>query len=126
MRSGIRVRLWVVWALFAAALALLLTIPRFVPARPVPWNAGQAAVAGFVLALLALTAGVSTFAARETLREESPLSARLMLYTLWARSLLIGGFGAALAYASASPASAWPFIAGGAVLLLIHAPRDAR
>lgn len=125
MRSGVRVRLWVVWALFAVALALLLTIPRFVPPRQIPWNAGQAAVAGFVLALLSLTAAVSTFAGREQLLEDARLTRRLMLYTLWARCLLIGAFGAVLAWGSASPASAWAFIASGAALLLLHAPRSA-
>jgi membrane protease YdiL (CAAX protease family) len=123
MRSGIRARLWVVWLLCAAGLALLLTVPRFVPPRPIPWNAGQAAVAGFVLALLSLTSGVSTFAGREQLLEEPGLSRRLMLYTIWARCLLIGVFGAVLAWGASSPGSAWPFIAGGAALMLFHAPR---
>ena len=81
------------------------------------------AVAGFVLALLALTAAVSTFAGRERLRQQAGATRRVMLLTIWARCTLVGVFGSLLAYGAASPAAAWPFIAGGAVLLLIHAPR---
>jgi hypothetical protein len=83
-------------------------------------------VAGFVLALLALPAAVSTFAGREVLGEHPRDTSRLTILTIWARCWLIGGFGGLLAYGAASPAMGWPFITGGAVLLLVHAPRRAR
>jgi hypothetical protein len=125
--SEARKRLWVLWVLFAASLALLQPVlVRLVPRRQQPWNAAEAAVAGFVLALLALPLAVSTFAGRETLREESGGTARFTLYTIWARCLLVGFLGCVLAYGAGSPQATWPFIAGGAVLLLIHAPRGAR
>jgi hypothetical protein len=123
LSNGARSHLWVIWALFAAALAFLPAIPWLVPSRPQPWNAGQAAVAGFVLALLALTAAVSTFAGRETLRQQPGAAGRFVLLTIWGRCGLVGVFGSLLAYGAASPPAAWPFIAGGALLLLIHAPR---
>jgi hypothetical protein len=112
--------------LFAAALGFLPAIPRLVPTRPQPWDSAETAVATFVLALLALPVAVSTFAGRELLGEHPRDTGRLMLLTIWARCWLIGGFGGLLAYGAASPAVAWPFIAGGAVLLLVHVPRRAR
>jgi hypothetical protein len=127
-----RRQVWGVWALFAGLLVLLLEIPWLVPGREIPWNTGQAAVAGFVLALLALVAGVSSFALREQVRvflasePDTPASrsrARLMALDLWTRCVVIGALGAVLAWGSASPRAAWPFVAGGAALLVFHAPR---
>jgi hypothetical protein len=129
--------LWLLWATFLGLLALELLIPYLVPNRPDPWYAAQTAVAGFVLALFSLTAGVGTFALRETLVLRKirrgaidPLTpsgfarVRTTLLGLWALCLLIGLFGSVLAYAAASPRAAWPYVAGAAVLLVLHAPRQ--
>ena len=122
----------VVWAGFAALLALSLAIPRLLPAREIPWHAGQAAVAGFVLALLAMVAGVSSLALREQVRvflaNEPDTSAsrsrvRLMVLDLWTRCVVVGALGSILAWGAASPVAAWPFVAGAAALLVFHAPR---
>jgi hypothetical protein len=132
--SRVRGQLWGLWALFLASLALQLAIPHLVASREHPWHSGQTAVAGFVLALFSLTAAVSSFALRETLREScratpdpsSPShvrSIRAMLLGLWARCFLIGAFGCLLAYGAASPSAAWPFVSAAAVLLVFHAPR---
>jgi hypothetical protein len=134
-RLGIdeRRQLWSLWTIFLASLALELAILHLVPGRQKPWHPAQTAVAGFVLALLALPAAVSTFAMREKLREvratpgpDSPSGVsgiRATLLALWARCLLIGFFGCLLAYGAASPRAAWPFVAAGAALLVFHAPR---
>jgi hypothetical protein len=130
----VRRGLWALWTTFLVALAALLATAHLVPARQHPWHPAQTAVAGFVLALLSLTLGVSTFAAREKLAEvraatPAPVPAasvarvRGLLLTLWARCLLIGVFGCLLAYGGASPAAAWPFLLAAAVLLVLHAPR---
>jgi hypothetical protein len=132
--TSIRVKIYSLWALCLALLALTHAIPGLVPVRPDPWNAGETAVAGFVMALLALAAGVSTFAARESLRDlraatsdppppESVARVRLLLTSLWGRCVLIGVLGALLAYGAGSARAAWPFTAGAAVLLALHAPR---
>jgi hypothetical protein len=132
--TSIRVQIHGLWVFFWALLALTHAIPGLVPVRPDPWHAGQTAVAGFVLALLSLAAAVSTFAARESLRDlraatpdppppESVARVRLLLVSLWARCVLIGVFGALLAYGAGSARAAWPFTAGAAALLVLHAPR---
>jgi hypothetical protein len=124
-----RRRLWALWAIFAAALALLVAIPHLVPSRPHPWYAAQIAVAGLVLALLSLPAAVSTFALRERLGEDRaaapgpPAAAQPLLLALWARCVLIGVFGCVLSLGAASPAAGWPFAAAAAALLVLHAPR---
>ena len=66
-----RVSLWLVWAVLVSSLAAWLALPRFVAPRPDPWNAAETAVAGFVLAILALVAGVWTFALRESLLRDT-------------------------------------------------------
>jgi hypothetical protein len=130
-----RRRLWALWAIFVAALALLLAAAHLVPARQSPWHSAQSAVAGFVLAILSLPLGVSTFAAREKLAEVraatpdpappgSVARVRALLLALWARCVLIGVFGCLLAYGGASPAAAWPFLLAAAALLVLHAPRE--
>ena len=48
--------LWLIWAALAGPLALWLALPAWIGHHPDPWYAAQAAVAGFVLALLALAA----------------------------------------------------------------------
>jgi hypothetical protein len=134
--TGSRSALWVLWAGFVALLALELAFAHLVPSRPQPWYDAQAAVAGFVLALLSLVAGVATFTLRESLalREirqgalDPHTSAglervRTMLVVLWALCLGIGLLGSGLAYGAARPRAAWPYLIAAGVLLVIHAPR---
>jgi hypothetical protein len=127
-----RRQVWGVWALFGVLLVVSLEIPRLLPTREIPWHAGQAAVAGFVLALLAMVAGVSSLALREQVRvflanePDTPASrtrVRLMVLDLWTRCVVIGVLGSILAWGAASPVAAWPFVAGAAALLVFHAPR---
>ena len=132
--SNIHRQLWSLWACCLALLALEVAAPHLVAPRQNPWAPAQTAVAGFVLTLLALTAAVSTFATREELDEDSEGGAgaapsadvagiRATFFWLWARCLLIGLFGCAIAYGAASLAVGWPFLVVALVLLLIHAPR---
>jgi hypothetical protein len=133
---GSRRTLWLLWAGFLGLLALGLAA-SWLPARADPWHQAQTAVAGFVLAILALVAGVGTFALREslvlrrvrvgTLDPSTPTGAArvgAMLLALWSICLLIGLFGFGIAYGAASPRAAWPYVAGAASLLVLHAPRD--
>jgi hypothetical protein len=128
--------LWVLWAGFVGLLALQLAFAYLAPGRLHPWYDAQVSVAGFVLALLALIAGVGTFTLRETLalREirlgsldpSTPAGfarVRRMLVVLWTLCLVIGLLGCALAYGAASPRAALPYLIGAAVLLVLHAPR---
>jgi len=128
-----RGRFWALWTICLLLLGLLLAVPYLTPGSDDPWYPARTAVVGFMLIILSLVAAVSTFAARERLREvcaataDTPPSAgdpklRAML-SIWLRCLLIGFFGSTLAYFAASPAAAWPYIAGAAVLLVLHAPR---
>jgi len=134
--SGSRRSLWVLWAAFAASLGLELAFAYFVPSRLHPWYDAQASVAGFVLALLSLVAGVGTFTLRESLAlRDIRLGAldpsapaglsrvRSMLLVLWTLCLAIGLLGCALAWGAASPRSATPYVFAAAVLLVLHAPR---
>ena len=127
--------LWLLWAIFFAAIALEVALPYVAPRRPL-WHPAQTAVAGFVLALLSLTIGIGSFALREALamREvragaldpRSPAGfARVcrMLLVLWALCLLIGLAGSLLGYAAGSPTVVLPYALAAAGLLLIHAPR---
>ena len=128
--------LWIVWALALAAVGVLAFVPGVVPVRAMPWHAGQIAVAQFVLAIFALTAGVGSFALRESLALRDLRSGALdpateagrvrlhrMLWALWTLCLVVAGLGCVLAWGAASRAYAWPFCAGAALLLVIHAPR---
>ena len=128
--------LWLIWAVFAGALVFELVIAGRLPARDVPWHAAQAAVAQFVLALIALAIGVWTFALRESLAlrdlragrllpESAEGAARLrgMWLVLWGLTLVIGALGCVLAWGSASQRAALPYVLGAAVLIAIHAPR---
>jgi hypothetical protein len=127
---------WILWGAFLGGLALDLLIPRVLPSRPQPWDAAQTAVAEFILAIFSLIAAVGTFTLRETfalgpirrgsLDPSTPAGfarVRATLLGLWSLCLLIGLFGSILAYAAANPAEAWPYVAGAAVLLVVHAPR---
>lgn len=128
--------LWASWAMCLALLAIELAAPTLLALRPEPWDAAQTAVAGFVLAIFAVTAGVWTFALRESfvlsdIRRgvlDPSTSAgfarvRRLLFALWGLCLLIGLFGAGLAWAAARPRAAWPYVGGAAALLVVHAPR---
>jgi hypothetical protein len=134
--SAPRVALWILWAIFAALLALELRIAYLLPARPHPWYEAQVAVAGFVLALLSVLAAVGTFTLRETLGMRRIRSGELdpntqagfarvrdMLIVLWTLCLVIGGLGMLLAWGAARPRAAWPYCIGAAALLMLHAPR---
>jgi hypothetical protein len=127
---------WLVWAVAIALLALEVALPYALPKRAVPWDDAQTAVAGFVAAIFSFTAGVWSFALRESLalREirqgtidptspEGVARLREMMLALWGLCLLIGAFGATLAWAASRPRAAWPYAAGAAVLLVVHAPR---
>lgn len=133
---GIRWWLWSWWAASFAVLALELATPNLVPRPTAPWDDAQTAVAGFVAAIFSFTAGVWTFALRESfalrdIREgaldpatpEGVARLRAMLFALWGLCLLIGLFGAILAWAASRPRAAWPYAAGAAALLIVHAPR---
>ncbi len=134
---GSRASLWIHWALFFGLIALELLFAERVSGRATPWHAGQAAVAGFVLALVAIALGVWTFALRETLALRDLRAGRLdprtpeglsrlrtMLLALWALCLLIGLLGGVLAWGAGSPRAAWPYVLGAGALLVLHAPRE--
>ena len=134
--TGSRVALWALWAAFLALIGVALALPALMPSRPTPWYQAQSAVAGFVLTLLALLAGVGTFTLRETLAlrdvrsgaldpstPEGFARVRAMLFVLWFLCLVIALLGCLLAWGAASPRLAWPYGAAAAGLLLWHAPR---
>jgi hypothetical protein len=127
---------WILWAACLGVVAFELALPRVLPRRPEPWDAAQTAVAEFVLAIFSLVAAVGTFTLRETfalgplrrgaLDPRTPAGRariRSTVLVLWLLCLLIGSFGSLLGYASASPGEAWPYVAGAAALLVVHAPR---
>jgi hypothetical protein len=129
--------LWILWALMLLALGLYAVLATWLPHRAIPWNAGEAAVAGFVLAIFALACGVGTFALRESLalREvrrgaldpATPAGfARLrrMLFALWLLCHGIAALGCVLVWGSGDPTSVALYVGGAAVLCAIHAPRD--
>jgi hypothetical protein len=134
--TGSRGSLWLLWATFAALLAVELAFAYFGPSRLQPWYDAQVSVAGFALALFALVAGVGTFTLRESLalREirlgsldpSTPAGfarVRAMLVVLWTLCLAIGLLGCGLAWGAASPRAAAAYIFAAAVLLVLHAPR---
>ncbi len=97
-------------------LALEVAAADLVPQRSVPWDAAQTAVAGFVTAIFSFTAGVWTFALRES-------RARSTLLGIWGLCVLIGFFGSVIAWGAASQGAALPYVGAAAVLLVINAPR---
>lgn len=136
--TGSRGVLWVLWAACLALVGAALALPAWLPSRPTPWYEAQTAVAGFVLTLLALLAGVGTFTLREALvardvrrgtldpgTPEGFARVRAMLLVLWLLCCLIALLGCGLAWGAASPRVAWPYGAAAAGLLLWHAPRSA-
>jgi hypothetical protein len=135
--AGSRSGLWIVWAALFALLPLdAVALFVLAPARADSWYAAEASVVQFVLGLLALTAGVGTFALRETLALRELRSGTLdpstargfaqirrMLVALWSLCLAVAALGNVLAWGSARPLSAMPFLLASAALLLLHAPR---
>jgi hypothetical protein len=131
-----RSTLWIAWVLALGAVAAVAFLPGLLPHRADPWHAGEIAVAQFVLAIFALTAGVGSFALRESLAlrdlrsgalDPTTLEGRVqlhrMLAALWALCLVVAGLGCVLAWGAPSRGPAWPFWIGAAALLAIHAPR---
>lgn len=135
--AGSRSALWTLWAVIVALLALdAVAIAGVLPTRADVWYEAEASVAQLVLGLLALVAGVGSFALRETLvlrdlrsgaldpnTESGFRRVRRMLFALWSLSLVIAALGNVLAWGSAKPLAALPFLIGAAVLLAVHAPR---
>lgn len=126
---------WAAWAVFVASLGLWLALPGMVPPLREPWNAAEAAVAGFVLAIFALVGAIGSFALREwlvfgdvrsgrgDLRTEAGVArVRVRLVALWALCSAIGGLGAILIHGSGRPAAGLPYLVGAAALLVLHAP----
>lgn len=126
---------WASWAVFFATLCLWFALPRLVAPVPDPWNTAESAVAGFVLAILALCAGIGTFAMRESLllrdvREgridpttpEGLAIVRTRLVALWALCSTIGMLGAILVHWSGRPGTGAPYLVAAAALLVLHAP----
>ena len=135
--GGSRTTLWILWAAIVALLALdAIALTRFLPVRAHPWYDAQTSVALLVLGLLALVAGVGTFALRESLVLRDLRSGTLdpntasgfariqrTFVALWSLCLVIGLFGNVLAWGAAKAIVAAPFLTAAAVLLLVHAPR---
>ncbi len=135
--AGSRSTLWTLWAGIVALLALdALAIAEWLPTRPDVWYEAEASVAQLVLGLLALVAGVGTFALRETLVLRDLRSGAIdpntatgfrrverMLFALWSLSLVIAALGNVLAWGAAKPLAAAPFLVGAAALLVVHSPR---
>jgi hypothetical protein len=135
--GGSRTTLWLLWAAIVALLALdAIAVTRFLPVRAHPWYDAQTSVALLVLGLLALVAGVGTFALRESLVLRDLRSGTLdpntasgfariqrTLVALWSLCLVIGLFGNVLAWGAATPIVAAPFLIAAVVLLVVHAPR---
>jgi hypothetical protein len=126
---------WLSWAALFATLALWPALPRFVAPPREPWNAAETAVAGFVLALLALAAAIGTFALREALVQRELDEGRLdpttpagraavhaRLVSLWLLCAAIGACGGILLHYSLLSAAGWPYLAGAALLFVLHAP----
>lgn len=135
--AGSRSTLWTLWAVIVALLVLdALALRGWLPTRADVWYEAEASVAQLVLGLLALVAGVGSFALRETLVVRDLRSGALdpntesgfrrvqrMLFALWSLSLVIAALGNVLAWGAAKPIAAVPFLIGAAVLLAVHSPR---
>jgi hypothetical protein len=127
--------LWLVWAALFATLALWPALPRLLGHRADPWYDAQSAVAGFVLALLAVAAGVGTFSLRESLLLRDVREGRLdpatpaglagvraRLLAVWGLCAAIGALGGILIWFSDRPELGLPYLAGAALLMVLHAP----
>jgi hypothetical protein len=128
---------WLVWLGAVALLALCAAAPFVAGPASTPYTDAGISVLSFVLALLAVTAGVGSMAVHESLLRavwagaldprSAPGSIRLLrsLAGAWTLCLVIGGLGFALAWASARPTSAWPYLLAATALLAFHSPRAA-
>jgi hypothetical protein len=126
--------LWLAWGALLATLAVWLALPLLLAPRPAPWSAAETAVAGFVLALLALVAALGSFALRESIVQREPGSepdpatpegfalVRARLIELWLLCATIGVLGGVMIRYSGRPAAGWPYLAGAAALFVLHAP----
>ncbi len=135
--AGSRSTLWILWAALFALLALdAIALERVLPTRADVWYEAEASVVQLVLGILALVAGVATFAIRETLVLRDLRSGALdpntasgfarvrrALVALWSLCLVIALLGNVLAWGAGTPIAAAPFLIGAAVLLVLHAPR---
>lgn len=134
MQQG-RAFLWLIWAALAGTLALWPALPALIGHCADPWYAAQSAVAGFVLALLGLAAGLGSLALREALvlrdaregrfdpdTKEGRRALRWRLATLWGLCVLIGSLGGIMIWHSDRVALGIPYLAGAAGLLALHAP----
>lgn len=134
MQQG-RASLWLIWAALAGTLALWPALPAWIGHRADPWYAAQSAVAGFVMALLALAAGLGSFALREALvlrdarerrfdptTEAGRSALRLRLAALWALCALVGVLGGIMIWGSDRVGLGLPYLAGAAALFVLHAP----
>jgi hypothetical protein len=126
--------LWLPWAVLFATLAIWIELPRLAP-WPEPWNAAETAVAGFVLAILALVAGIGTFALRESLvqrrageggldpaTDDGFTRLRFRLVGLWLLCAAIGVLGGIMIRHSGGLAAGLPYLVGAAALFVVHAP----
>lgn len=132
MSNGV---LWVLWLVVVAGLAAVAAIPSlFGPSSTTYTDAGLD-VMQFVLALLCTTAGVGSLAVRESVlrgiwrgeyggddRDARERLGRALLGA-WILCLLIGVLGSILAWASARPWRAAPYLLAATALLAFHAPR---
>lgn len=127
--------LWILWAALCATLVLYAAIPHYFERRGVPWYEGQTAVVSFVLALIALVAGVGTFAIRESWVRRPQASGALdvasaqgrarvrgAFVTAWALCDAVGVLGLLVALGSNDASRATPFLLGAAALFAIHRP----
>lgn len=130
--------LWLVWAVMLVGIALDVALPLLLPPPSQPWYEARAQVVRFVLALLSLSAGVGTFALRETLvmrglragvldpmTPQGLARVRATLIVLWALCELIGVFGLVVSLGSGRPTFGWPFAVASVVLLILHRPHAA-
>jgi hypothetical protein len=128
--------LWFAWAGLFASLGIWLALPRFEVPYPTPWSQAETAVGGFVLAILAMVAGIGTFALRQSMvlhdiREvrldpttpEGYARVRQGLVVLWLLCAGIGVLGAIMIHYSGGLTPGVPYLAGAAALFVLHAPR---
>ncbi len=135
--SGLRRFLWLLWISALGLLGAIVATPRVIGPDPTPYSDAGASVLGFVLTLLAMTAGVGSLAVREALLRDlwsgavdahsadgSARIAREML-AAWVLCLVVAAMGVLLSWLSARPALAWPYVLGALALLAFHSPRAA-
>lgn len=135
--SGLRRILWILWIGALLLLGAMVAMPRVVAPDPAPYSDAGASVLGFVLTLLAMTAGVGSLAVREALLRDvwsgavdphSPEGkARVVreMLAAWVLCLVVAAMGVLLAWLSARPSLAWPYVLAAVAMLAFHAPRTS-